>query len=175
MYTRADTLFVRIIFRSQWNTVMSGKTHVGGEVNVDKKFDLYVKAIDSMPAQKFKPKVELYSDKRGIQWTGHAGNLDFGGMLLFYTETIYHQFTLQYLTNYNNLSCCRIGIVDGTHYLLLEKIDEGTTRLIHGERFSGILIFLLKLVVNFILLPKIRKAYVKFNLALKQEAEKRVK
>ena len=130
---------------SKWNPIMSARTHTGSEVVENKKFDLFVQASPNLPAQKFIPTVDLYSEERGVQWTGHAGNLDFS------------------------------GIADGTHYILLEKIDEGTTRLIHGERFSGVLIFLLKLIINFVLLPRIRAAYVKFNLALKAEAEKQVK
>ena len=35
------------------------------------------------------------------------------------------------------------GLFDGEHYFKLEKIDNSTTKFIHGENFSGILVGLL--------------------------------
>lgn len=32
-----------------------------------------------------------------------------------------------------------LGLFNGNHYFHLEKIDENTTKLIHGERFTGLL------------------------------------
>ena len=36
------------------------------------------------------------------------------------------------------------GIADGEHFFVLTANDDGTTRLRHGERFSGVLVALQK-------------------------------
>jgi len=62
-------------------------------------------------------------------------------------------------------------LVDGFHYFYLEKVDSHTTRLVHGERFSGIVVFLLKFVFLFIILPRARAGYRRFNQAFKAQVE----
>lgn len=33
------------------------------------------------------------------------------------------------------------GIFDGEHYFILEYLDKNKTKFIHGEKFSGILVY----------------------------------
>ena len=58
------------------------------------------------------------------------------------------------------------GIFDGEHYFILEQTNDGTTKLIHGERFSGILVGLLGGMVD-----KTREGFEAMNLSLKAECE----
>ena len=58
------------------------------------------------------------------------------------------------------------GLFDGEHYFLLEPIGEDRTRLVHGEKFSGLLVELLKSM-----LPPTEQGFQAMNAALKQEAE----
>lgn len=59
------------------------------------------------------------------------------------------------------------GLFDGEHYFKFESISEKRTRLIHGEKFTGIL-------VPFVL-PRIKentiKGFHQFNTALKTRVE----
>ncbi len=62
------------------------------------------------------------------------------------------------------------GLFDGRHYFRLEEVDAHTTKLIHGEYFSGLL--------SGIILKRIeddtRHGYILMNRALKQRAEQQV-
>jgi hypothetical protein len=58
------------------------------------------------------------------------------------------------------------GIADGEHYFILSTNDDGSTRLNHGERFSGVLIALAKGSAG-----KGDAGYEAFSLALKQRVE----
>lgn len=60
------------------------------------------------------------------------------------------------------------GIFDGEHYFKLQEIDANTTKLIHGENFSGILSgTLLKMIGE-----NTKKGFIAMNLALKNQVEK---
>ena len=60
------------------------------------------------------------------------------------------------------------GLFDGRHYFRLEKLTPGTTKLIQGERFSGLL--------SGTVLKKIGEqthaGFVAMNRALKEQAER---
>jgi hypothetical protein len=58
------------------------------------------------------------------------------------------------------------GIADGEHYFVLSTNDDGTTRLNHGERFSGALVAFAKGSAG-----KGDAGYEAFSLALKQRVE----
>ena len=58
------------------------------------------------------------------------------------------------------------GLFDGEHYFRLEP-KAGGTRLVHGERFSGILVPLLLAIVG----KKTERGFRALNTALKQRAE----
>jgi hypothetical protein len=58
------------------------------------------------------------------------------------------------------------GIADGQHYFILSTNEDGTTRLNHGERFSGALVALAKGSA-----AKGDAGYEAFSLALKQRVE----
>ena len=62
------------------------------------------------------------------------------------------------------------GIVDGEHFFVLAPNADGTTRLDHGENFSGALVALVKLFDHGSL-EKSHNGYDDFNQALKQRAE----
>jgi hypothetical protein len=62
------------------------------------------------------------------------------------------------------------GIVDGEHFFVLASDADGTTRLTHGENFSGALVALVKLFDHGSL-EKSHSGYDDFNEALKQRAE----
>jgi hypothetical protein len=62
------------------------------------------------------------------------------------------------------------GTVDGEHYFVLARNADGTTRLDHGETFSGALVALVKLFDHGSL-EKSHNGYDDFNRALKQRAE----
>ena len=59
------------------------------------------------------------------------------------------------------------GIFDGEHFFILESLNENQTRFIHGELFSGILVFVLGNM-----LEKTKKGFQLMNESLKQECEK---
>ena len=58
------------------------------------------------------------------------------------------------------------GIADGEHFFILTTNDDGTTRLNHGERFSGALVALVKGSSG-----NGGAAYDAFSQALKQRVE----
>lgn len=59
------------------------------------------------------------------------------------------------------------GLFDGHHYFHLEKIGAGQTKLIHGEKFSG----LLRKLIMKNLEEGTRDGFVRMNRALKERAE----
>jgi hypothetical protein len=63
------------------------------------------------------------------------------------------------------------GLVDGEHYFILSSNRDGTTRLEHGEDYSGLLVALMKRTLD--KKPDPGAAYQAFNLALKQRVETR--
>ena len=58
------------------------------------------------------------------------------------------------------------GIFDGEHYFILEEAVANQTRFIHGENFSGILVALMKGMLN-----KTRDGFILMNESLKKECE----
>jgi hypothetical protein len=63
------------------------------------------------------------------------------------------------------------GIFDGEHYFILEPLDMGKTRFIHGEKFTGLLVpYLWERMLH----TKVRRGFGEMNLALKERAEKRI-
>ncbi|MGH3505107.1 MAG: SRPBCC family protein [Nocardioidaceae bacterium] len=58
------------------------------------------------------------------------------------------------------------GLFDGEHYFVLTPTANGATRLTHGERFSGILVALMKGTTQ-----NAHVGYEAFNQALKQHVE----
>ena len=61
------------------------------------------------------------------------------------------------------------GIFDGEHYFILEKVGSTTTKLIHGEKFSGILVGLIMRSIR----EDTLKGFNRMNEALKNRAENR--
>lgn len=59
------------------------------------------------------------------------------------------------------------GIFDGEHYFVIEPLDANQVKFIHGERFSGILVSLLKSSLD----GRTRAGFEAMNLALKARAE----
>lgn len=59
------------------------------------------------------------------------------------------------------------GIFDGEHYFRLIDMGEGTTKFVHGEKFSGILVPLMGGALN-----KTKAGFQLMNEALKRECEK---
>lgn len=59
------------------------------------------------------------------------------------------------------------GLFDGEHYFILEPVSEGKTKLIHGEKFSGILLPLLWKLLK----DKTKKGFHEMNEALKIRCE----
>jgi len=59
------------------------------------------------------------------------------------------------------------GMFDGEHYFELEQVDDSTTRFIHGECFSGMLV---KLLWKSLESPT-KEGFRAFNEALKKKAE----
>lgn len=60
------------------------------------------------------------------------------------------------------------GIFDGEHYFQLKAIDPHHTALIHGEKFSGLLVgFIFKMMQESTL-----KGFQSMNVALKEHCEK---
>lgn len=60
------------------------------------------------------------------------------------------------------------GILDGEHYFILSKTENGNTRFIHGEKFSGILVPLMGKALD-----KTKKGFELMNGSLKRECEKK--
>jgi len=61
------------------------------------------------------------------------------------------------------------GLFDGEHYFKLEKINDAKTRLIHGEKFSGLLSKLILKLIG----EQTKSGFIKMNEALKKEVEKK--
>jgi hypothetical protein len=59
------------------------------------------------------------------------------------------------------------GLLDGEHYFLIEPNPAGGTRLVHGERFSGLLVAMAKSSLD----KDTRGGFVAMNKALKARAE----
>lgn len=59
------------------------------------------------------------------------------------------------------------GLFDGEHYFKLSGNDNGTTRFIHGEKFSGLLVGLLGKTLD-----KTKNGFELMNEAIKNECEK---
>lgn len=59
------------------------------------------------------------------------------------------------------------GIFDGEHYFILEKLSDHQIKFIHGEDFSGLLVWVLGKT-----LQKTREGFQLMNQALKRECEK---
>lgn len=60
------------------------------------------------------------------------------------------------------------GLFDGEHYFLITPVDGKRTRFTQGEKFSGVLIGLLRGALS-----ATEQGFVKMNTALKHEAEER--
>jgi hypothetical protein len=59
------------------------------------------------------------------------------------------------------------GLFDGEHYFLLEKFDEQSTRLIHGENFTGLLVRPILGMIG----TKTQEGFERMNLGLKEWVE----
>lgn len=59
------------------------------------------------------------------------------------------------------------GLFDGEHQFLLQPIEGGRTRLIHGEQFSGLLVRLAQRTLR----GETRDAFMAMNHALKRRVE----
>lgn len=59
------------------------------------------------------------------------------------------------------------GIFDGEHYFELEQMNDSSTKLIHGEHFTGMLVNLLWKSLE----SPTREGFHAFNEALKKKAE----
>jgi hypothetical protein len=64
-------------------------------------------------------------------------------------------------------TCSFPASFDGEHYFLLEPIGEGRTRLVQGEKFSGLLVGLLSGTLS-----ATEAGFKAMNTALKREAER---
>lgn len=60
------------------------------------------------------------------------------------------------------------GLFDGEHYFRLESRGEGSTRFVHGERFSGLLIPIFGIIGLF---GRTERGFIAMNEALKARAE----
>jgi hypothetical protein len=60
------------------------------------------------------------------------------------------------------------GIFDGEHFFILDRSDDGTTHLTHGERYSGALVAMAKPFLNF---ERSEAGYEKFNRDLKRRID----
>lgn len=60
------------------------------------------------------------------------------------------------------------GVFDGEHYFILEELNEGQTKFIHGENFSGVLVYLMGKT-----LIKTKEGFELMNVSLKQECERK--
>jgi hypothetical protein len=61
------------------------------------------------------------------------------------------------------------GLFDGEHYFRLSPIGSTGTRVVHGERFSGVLVYLLRASLD----SGTRAGFEAMNRALKARAESR--
>jgi hypothetical protein len=59
------------------------------------------------------------------------------------------------------------GIFDGEHYFILEKTDRGTTRFLHGENFSGMIVYPLMAFIG----KSTEEGFSAMNVALKERVE----
>lgn len=59
------------------------------------------------------------------------------------------------------------GIFDGEHYFILNKTENGNTKFVHGEKFSGILAALMGKTLD-----KTKDGFKLMNESLKKECEK---
>jgi hypothetical protein len=60
------------------------------------------------------------------------------------------------------------GIADGEHFFILDRNVDGSTRMTHGERYSGALVSLMK---PFLKRQRNQSGYENFNRVLKQRVE----
>jgi hypothetical protein len=60
------------------------------------------------------------------------------------------------------------GIFDGEHYFILESLDKDITKLIHGGKFSGLLVPLLGKMLD-----KTQKGFQLMNESIKNECERK--
>ncbi len=61
------------------------------------------------------------------------------------------------------------GLFDGEHYFILQSTDSGTTKFIHGEKFTGILVKpLIKMIGESTV-----TGFKKMNEALKKQVERK--
>ncbi len=60
------------------------------------------------------------------------------------------------------------GIFDGEHYFKLEKVRENKTRLIHGEKFTGLLTLPFLALIG----ENTKNGFEQMNQALKNQVEK---
>ena len=58
------------------------------------------------------------------------------------------------------------GLFDGEHYFILNDNNDGTTKFIQGENFSGLLIKFMEKV-----LEQTKNGFVLMNKALKEQCE----
>jgi len=64
------------------------------------------------------------------------------------------------------------GLIDGEHFFILTSNDDGTTRLTHGETFSGILVALMSRSLNKPgSVEQNQKGYETFSQVIKQRVE----
>ncbi|MDG1432082.1 MAG: SRPBCC domain-containing protein [Paracoccaceae bacterium] len=59
------------------------------------------------------------------------------------------------------------GIFDGEHYFILEETDRGTTRFLHGENFSGMIVYPLMVFIG----KSTEEGFNAMNVALKERVE----
>ncbi|MFT5820902.1 MAG: hypothetical protein ACI8ZM_002150 [Crocinitomix sp.] len=59
------------------------------------------------------------------------------------------------------------GLFDGEHYFQLKENEDGSTTFVHGEKFSGILVRMLKKKLD----GETKEGFEKMNLALKEQVE----
>jgi hypothetical protein len=59
------------------------------------------------------------------------------------------------------------GIFDGEHFFVLEKLNEHKTKVLHGEKFKGVLVSLMGSALD-----KTKIGFELMNGALKKECEK---
>lgn len=64
-----------------------------------------------------------------------------------------------------------LGIFNGNHYFKLEKVDEQTTRFVHGEHFSGWLSSPILLLIE----KETIRGFEAMNKALKNKAEQAIR
>lgn len=61
------------------------------------------------------------------------------------------------------------GLIDGTHTFELVKLNDSSTKLIHREKFSGILV---PFVWNSVILPRLKPGFIQFNSGFKNHVER---